>query len=206
LPPYDRQRIATWDWAGVDIRKESQGTAKDADSVQAAVVRKLMRDDYDVIFDDDDAGEAADVVAIRLVGDPAHPTQIDVEFYHCKFSLKARPGARVDDLYVVCGQAQTSIRWMSSAEKRTDLFTHLLRRDAERTASHRVSRFERGDPALVATLREMSITTHLTLKIHIVQPGVSRARISETQLRLLSVTENYLQETYELPFGVITSA
>ena len=206
LPPYDRQRIATWDWTGIDITKESQGIAKEADSVQAAVIRRLMQEDYQVIFDDDDAGEAADVVAVRLVGDPAHPTQIDVEFYHCKFSLKARAGARVDDLYVVCGQAQTSIRWMSSAEKRTDLFTHLLRRDAERRASRQVSRFERGDPALVATIREMSITTHVTLKIHIVQPGVSRVRISETQLRLLSVTENYLQETYELPFGVITSA
>ncbi len=57
----------------------------------------------------------------------------------------------------------------------------------------------------MATRREMSITTHVTLKIHIVQPGVSRAKISETQLRLLS-NENYLQETYELPLGVITSA
>ena len=48
LPPYDRQRIATWDWTGVDITKESQDIAKDADSVQAAVIRTLMREDYQV--------------------------------------------------------------------------------------------------------------------------------------------------------------
>jgi hypothetical protein len=32
------------------------------------------------------------------------------------------------------------------------------------------------------------------------------AVVADTQLRPLSVTENYLLETYELPFGVITSA
>jgi serine/threonine protein kinase len=59
----------------------------------------------------------------------------------------------------------------------------------------------------ISELRHVgSLTTHVTLKIHIVQPGVSRARISQTLLRLLSVTENYLQQTYELPFEVITSA
>jgi hypothetical protein len=34
---------------------------------------------------------------------------------------------------------------------------------------------------------------------------VSKAGISDTQLRLLSVTENYLMETYQLPFAVVTS-
>lgn len=38
---------------------------------------------------------------------------------------------------------------------------------------------------------------------HRVQPGVSKAAISEPQLRLLSVTENYLTETYQLPFKAV---
>ena len=33
-PPYDSAIIETWDWAGVDIRKESQGEGKEEDSVQ----------------------------------------------------------------------------------------------------------------------------------------------------------------------------
>ena len=49
----------------------------------------------------------------------------------------------------------------------------------------------------------MSPTTRITMKIVIVQPGVSKAAIREPQLRLLSVTENYLTETYQLPFQVI---
>lgn len=207
LPPYDIQKIQTgWDWTGIDLRKEAQGEAKSQDSIQAAVIARLKAGSYDLIFDDDGAGEAADVVALTVVGDFHAPKQIDVEFYHCKYSKKAKAGGRVDDLYVVCGQAQTSIRWMASSDKRTDLFSHLLRREAKRQARGVSSRIERGDRDLLETLREMSHTTHVALKIVVVQPGVSRAAITESQLRLLSVTENYLLETYQLPFVAVTSA
>jgi superfamily II DNA or RNA helicase len=205
LPPYDPTRINAWDWTGINIRKESQGHAREADSIQAAVIARLLADDYQLIFDDDEAGEAADVVAVRVIGGLEDPTEIDVEFYHLKYSSEDAPGARIGDLYVVCGQAQTSIRWMSSHEKRTDLFTHLLRREAKRRSDGRPTRFERGDTRLVEMLREMTYATPMTLKIVVVQPGVSKAGISETQLLLLSVTENYLMETYQLPFSVVTS-
>jgi superfamily II DNA or RNA helicase len=205
LPPYDPERIEAWNWAGINLRKESRGDTKDPESIQAAVIARLSAGDYHVIFDDDDTGEAADVVTVRLVGGIEAPTRIDVELYHCKYSSEDAAGARIADLYVVCGQAQTSARWMSSPGKRTDLFTHLLRREAQRASVGRPTRFEQGDPELVATLREMTYTTPVTLRIIVVQPGVSRARISDSQLRLLSVTENYLMETYQLPFLVIAS-
>ena len=41
-PPYDAAKILVWDWAGVDIRKESQGEQKEADSIHAKVIRTLM--------------------------------------------------------------------------------------------------------------------------------------------------------------------
>jgi hypothetical protein len=44
------------------------------------------------------------------------------------------------------------------------------------------------------------------LSVAIVQPGVSCAEVSPDQLHLLGVTENYLMETYQLPFQVIASA
>jgi superfamily II DNA or RNA helicase len=207
LPPYSKDKlIDNWDWTGIDIRKESQGESKDQDSVQAAVIARLKGGAYDLIFDDDDTGEAADVVAVTIVGSLDAPERIDVEFYHCKFSKKGKPGGRIDDLYVVCGQAQTSIRWMSSGDKRIDLFTHLLRREAKRTLAGTSTRIERGDVALLETIHEMSYTTRVTLQIFVVQPGVSKKSISDTQLRLLSVTENYLTETYQLPFAAVVSA
>lgn len=206
LPPYDRDKIVAWTWPQeINIRKESQGEAKEQDSVQAFVISKLKAENYDLIFDDDGSGEAADVVAVRVVGPHDAPTLVEVEFYHCKFSAKDAAGGRVDDLYVVCGQAQTSIRWMASMEKRIDLFTHLMRREAMRQKRGAPSRIEKGDVSLLQTLREMSYTARVTLRIAVVQPGVSLQAISGTQLRLLSVTENYLLETYQLPFTAILS-
>jgi hypothetical protein len=205
-PPYDAGNILEWNWDDINIRKESQGNQKAPDSVQAKVIRTLMNMNYNMIIDDDGKGEAADVVTIRLIGDVAAPSRIDVEFYHCKYSHGATPGRRVDDLYEVCGQAQKSIAWMSSHEKRTDLFTHLLRREARRQEAGGVSRYEKGDGDLLLTIREMSRLCPISLKICIVQPGLSKAQASREQLELLSVTETYLMETYRLPFAVIASA
>ena len=131
LPPYNRQLIEAWNWDGVNIRKESQGDGREGDSIQARVIHELLPRGYDVVFDDDSPGESADVVAVRVVGNAAAPTRIEVEFYHCKYSGGDTPGARVADLYELCGQVQKSITWMSSHEKTVDLFTHLMRRDSQ---------------------------------------------------------------------------
>ena len=202
---YDPEKIHVWDWTGVNIRKESQGKAKDQKSIQARVIRELKRLDYVMIVDDDGKGEAADVVAVRLVGDHSSPERIDVDFYHCKYSQETMPGRRIKDLYEVCGQAHKSVSWMSSQEKRTDLFTHLLRREAARNESGGTSRYEMGNGEILQTIREMSRLCPVKLKIFIVQPGVSKQDVSTEQLLLMAVTENYLLETYQLSFGVIVS-
>jgi hypothetical protein len=206
LEPYDRSKIESWDWAGVNLRRESQGDGKDPASIQARVIRELMTRDYTMIVDDDGHGETADVVAIRLNGEANAPTSIEVEFYHCKYAGGDRPGARIGDLYEVCGQAQKSIAWVSSPEKQYDIFTHLLRRESLRQEANRPSRYERGDGELLLTIREMSHVCPVSLRIFVVQPGVSKATASRAQLELFSVTENYLMETYQIPFGVISSS
>jgi hypothetical protein len=204
-PPYDRTKIETWDWTGTDIRRESQGLLRDAATVQARVIREMQTRDYAVIFDDDGKGEIADVVGIRLVGDAASPTRIEVDLFHCKYSHGDAPGHRLKDLYEVCGQAQKSVSWMVTAEKPTDIFTHLLRRDALRVDAEEPTRLEKGDTDLVETILEMSRIRPVELRIFIVQPGVSVQEVSDDQLRLLSVTETYLHETYQIHFGVIVS-
>ena len=101
FPPYPKDKIEAWDWTGVNIRKESQGMDRDADSIQFRVIEELKKRDYDVILDDDDSGEAADVVTVKVEERPTREKFICVEFYHCKFSQKNTPGARIKDLYEV---------------------------------------------------------------------------------------------------------
>jgi hypothetical protein len=87
----------------------SQGLHRDPRSIQRKVIDTLLKDQsYCLIFDDDGAGEAADVVAVREISH-GERRRLDVEFYHCKFSMASTSGARVDDLYAVCGQAQKSV-------------------------------------------------------------------------------------------------
>ena len=52
----------------------------------------------------------------------------------------------------------------------------------------------------------MAYSCAVSLSIFIVQPGLSRSKASNEQLELLSVTDNYLLETYKLPFSIIASA
>lgn len=130
--------------------------------------------------------------------------RIEVELYHLKYA-NGQPGARVDDLYVVCGQAQRSTRWLANHDCRTDLFTHLLRRESLRIERGRATRFERGDTDLLMQIREFSRRADVKLKVFVVQPGLSKAVASASQMTLLAVTERYLSDTYEVTFSVMCS-
>lgn len=95
IVPYSTDRIEAWDWSKANIRAESQGPEKRADSIQRHVIDTLLAESetYDLIFDDDGAGEIADVVTIRIT-----EGLVQVTLHHCKYSSAAMPGARVKDL------------------------------------------------------------------------------------------------------------
>lgn len=194
-PPYRVERVDAWNWEGTNIRKESQGRKRDHESIQYRVISELKNRDYDIIFDDDGSGEAADIVAIKL------NKEILVHMFHCKYSSEEKPGGRIKDLYEVCGQAQKSVHWM---ENPSSLFAHLLRRESM-IRGDAVSRFDKGTADELHKVRQMSRRCSVKMSITIIQPGVSKSKISNDQLELLSVTENYLMETYRLPFSVIVS-
>lgn len=203
-PPYRKEKVIDWDWSGTNIRKESQYEKGDrtftkrSDSIQYRVIERLKNNSFDIIFDDDTSGEAADVVAIC-----AGVKRIDVELYHCKFAHGDLPSDRLQDLYEVCGQAQKCIHWMS---KPIEIFRHLLRREELKLEGKRPSGFEHGTREDLMRILEMGRLLPVRMTVFIVQPGLTREKASEAQLDLLSVTENYLMETYKLGFGVIASA
>lgn len=194
-------RIEAWDWTNVDLKKESQKQEKRPDSIQRSVIEKLLAagngEQFDIVFDDDNSGEAADIVAIK-----AEQDRLVVHLYHCKFSKESFPGARVQDLYAVCGQAQSSVFWKGQVES---LIEHLLRREAKRIARGGVSRFERGDNKALKIIRRRLRSLKPEFQIHIVQPGLSKSQANTAQLDLLAVTELYLKETYGVTLAVIAS-
>jgi superfamily II DNA or RNA helicase len=199
--PFDSARIEVWDWSDVDLTKESQTQAKFADSIQRRVIEHLLAltgaEAFDVVFDDDASGEAADVVALRLEAE-----RLFVRLYHCKFSKSQEPGARVKDLYEVCGQAQKSVYWKGVP---ANLIDHLLLREATRKSRGGVSRFERGQAKTLRKIEQQLRKLKIDLEIYVVQPGLSRSGAEAAQLELLAVTELYLKETFGAPFGVIAS-
>lgn len=200
LPPYPSDKIEVWDWDGTNIRRESQGVERHADSVQAFVIRKLLTDDdpYDVIYDDDGAGEIADIVAIRMTD-----SVVSVTLYHCKYSSSDAPGARVKDLYEVCGQAQKSARWRDRPNR---MLQHMLTREKLRLGRAQPSRFQLGSAAMVKKLKSSWQDYRYEYDVRIVQPGLSRSSIGEEGLHLLAGAETYLLDTRAMKLRIIGSA
>jgi len=198
---YERNKIKAWDWTGVNIREESQGEQKATGNIQHKVITVLQDKDFDIIFDDDSSGEAADLVTVK-VDDIAK--KITIELYHLKYSHGENAGARISDLYEVCGQAQKSVFWKGKGG--FALFKHLIQRESRRASNGKNSRFEKGTIENLALVKEKSKRFYKTdFKIYIVQPGLSIERASEQQLELLAVTENHLLETYKIDLEVIAS-
>lgn len=200
IPPFNPAVLQALDWQGdgVDIKKESQGIDRDPASIQARTIRLLVESGlWEAIVDDDGSGEIADIVAMRVEDD-----HLVVQLVHCKYSSKPSPGARVDDLYELCGQAQKSARWRRDIGV---LFDQLIRRESQRQKRTGVSGIEVGDPSTLYNLQERSLLLRTRLEIVLVQPGLSKAKVSKAQLELLACTEVYARETADATLSVLTS-
>ena len=132
--------------------------------------------DYDIIFDDDDAGEIADIIALKVAGD-----NLIVHLFHCKYSSEDTTGARVGDFYEVCGQAQKSVYWRGRVKR---LFDRLQLRERNRQDKYGMSRFEKGDLQKLSELRRHSRRLHPKFHIFIVQPGL---KVEKTHLPVLDL-------------------
>lgn len=196
-PSFNEENIVVWDWENIDIHKESQGLSKETDSIQFRVIDTLKKQGgYDIVFDDDGPGEIADVVCIS-----ANSNEIVIDLYHCKYSHGDAPGARVSDLYEVCGQAEKAVKWCQDYKGIIDRMCH---RETERSLK-RGSRIEVGDTQTLMKLRNMIRFYKVKLNMYIVQPGVDSTTISEDMASILNGTAAYLLETYSIPLKLICS-
>ncbi|WP_206455651.1 DEAD/DEAH box helicase [Aurantimonas marina] len=199
VQPYPHEKIEVGDWSKTNIRAEAQGVEKRVDSVQRLVIETLLADTepYDIIFDDDGKGEIADVVALRITD-----SVVSVTLFHCKYSSTATPGARLNDLYEVCGQAQKSARWRDRPNR---MLQHMLKREQMRRDRGLSSRIERGSAAMIKKLKAGWQDHRFEYDVRIVQPGLSRQAIGEEGLHLLAGVETYLLETRAMRLRIIGS-
>ena len=198
--PYPREKLIVPAWGeGLQIKKESQRRPKNPDSIQARAISFVKElEEWDVVLDDDTSGEIADIVAIRKSGDEIHFMLV-----HCKFSSKDTPGARVADLYEVCGQAERStVRRVHPSAT----FQNLIRRERNRQQRYNRDGFEVGNLTTLYDLQDASERLRPRFTIAIAQPGLSKAKAGNEQLELLAATELYVSQVAKADFRVFCTA
>ena len=121
---------------------------------------------------------------------------------HCKFSGADEAGARLKDLYEVCGQAQRSIRWKHL--NLNYLYQHIKKRE-EKWRERGCSRFLKGNISKLAEIKERARTTPIKFHVVIVQPGLSTKKIDAEGLKLLGSTALYIKKTTMADLVVVGS-
>jgi superfamily II DNA or RNA helicase len=186
-------------WKAVDLTKESKwknGKVR-LRSIQGFVIRELLADEtFGLVIDDDDAGEAADVIGVRETND-----EIEVQLFHCKFASQTKAGSRAGDLYVVCGQAEKGVMWTLSFNRLAD---HLVHRETH-TKNGRSSRFERGSLKDLYAVRRASRKKRVQYSMIVVQPGLSKASLLPEHSSIFGATSLFLRQRLGLPLRLWVS-
>lgn len=197
---FNSGKVTAWPWNGVDLRKESQGEEKDATSIQHHTIQRIGKGafgSWDIVFDGDGKGEVADIVALHRAED-----KVRVGLWHCKYSGADAAGARIGDLYEVCGQAQKCVHWREDPRR---MLKHLLHQEDARAKAGKRSRIERGTRTDLHRLSLAARQLSFEYEVFIVQPGLSKVKIAPPLLDVLGATELFLKDTYSMPLVVIAS-
>jgi hypothetical protein len=193
LEPFSNDAFETVDWqaAGVDITREKEPSQRGR-SLFNWLQDRLLASGASVVFCDDGAGEMADFIAIHETD--AGPR---VKLFHCKASGEERAGNRVDDLYVVCGQAIKSCVWI-----RPEQFLARLRHRATLIG---VPGYVLGDEAAANRILSQQARQRIQFDMYIVQPGVLKEDRATELSNLLAATRYYMSQGGIDAFGVIGS-
>jgi superfamily II DNA or RNA helicase len=196
-PRFPTDALNPLDWQGVNMRKEVQGPARDADSIQRHLFDVIAAErDWDVVIDDHGSGEIADLVFLKRDDHALH-----VLLIHCK-AAGGEPGSRVSDLYEVCGQAAKSHKARGEIDV---VLRKLLRRERKRQERGAVGILQ-GTADDLLTLVNSSRILDPSVVVAVAQPGLSAEQMSREQSELLGCTNLYLSETYSSGFRVFCSS
>lgn len=194
----DEERLVPWDWTGVDITKESiwkHGERRDG-TVQEHVAKHYAANGYTIVFDDDDAGEAADLICWK-----AEEDYIRLALVHCKFSGGALAGGRISDVQEVAAQAVRSARWPG---KLPALVSHMQKRSGRRDSYDDV--FIVGDPQELLRFNRALRTMEVRPEVVIVQPGISKTNLTRQQSMVLGAAVSYLKQTIGVDIDIVCNS
>ncbi|MBW1619547.1 DEAD/DEAH box helicase [Empedobacter falsenii] len=187
------------DWTGVNINKESQDIAPYIqDSIQYYFIEKI-KNDYQIIYDDDGKGEIADIIGIN-----DSETIIDIHLYHLKYAKGGNVNNDIDNFYQVCGQAEKSLKWKHKDGR--DFFNHLFKRKIKTLGGNTCSRIIKGtEEDLENLLNQAKWTKAMRFHMYIVQPSLSKANPSNDILLLLGNVQHYLSTVGNIDLKVYSS-
>lgn len=197
---FPKEEIIPWDWTGVNLRQESEKFGNIiTTSIQHYCFRKFLAEgEYDIVFNDDDSGEIADIVTIKNLAE-----SIEIEFYHLKFAIGGKVSNQIENFYEVCGQAQKSLRWKYKDE--VAFVSHLIRREVKKNKKSQ-TRFKKGAiEELESFQSQIKRTKPVNYKIFIVQPALSKQEVSDDILYQLGVVANHLKKEGNIDLKVIGS-
>jgi superfamily II DNA or RNA helicase len=195
---YPKDQLEAWDFKGIPLNNESIGKAGDAATIQYRTFEQL-RDEYDLIFNDDGKAEAGDLVCLKDVDE----STIKLTLVHCKGAIGARVSGSIENFYFLCGQAQKCITKKHKGVER--LAKDLKRREAQWTASG-ATRFLKGGQRELSYFKEKSRKSKIEFEVVLVQPGASADSVTVPILQLLATTELFLKKTTDADFRVVLNA
>lgn len=195
---FPKDRLEGWDWTGIPLNKESMHKAADQATIQYRTA-EILKPEYEVVFNDDGCGEAADLVCLKDVDEDT----IRLCLVHCKGAHGGQVSRDITNFYTVCGQAQKSITAKHAGLP--TLYRDLKRRH-ETWARVGANRFLKGNMKQLAYFKEKARRAKVEFEMILVQPGGSAATITDDALRLLATTELYLFKTTQAKLRVVISA
>lgn len=184
--PSDRIEILNWE--GVNFKNESyyKDGNKRSNSIQEYMMKRLVSQDAKVVFNDDNSGESADIVAVFT-----DDGLIRFEMIHCKHSQE-KSGSRLSDIDKVCGQAIVSLRYKWRPE---ELLKHMGRRNGAGVLKGK--RFYHGGLEDIEDIKKALKYCDVKFEFAIAQPGVATSNLNEDMKRLLGSVYSTIVEMTE---------
>tara|TARA_Y100000588_G_scaffold293362_1_gene312988 strand:- start:426 stop:3578 length:3153 start_codon:yes stop_codon:yes gene_type:complete len=177
LQTIPEENLVPIDWGTTDFKVEShyKSTTQRQNSIQEFMMQRLVNEGADVVFNDDNSGESADIVAVFLKDE-----LVQFKLIHCKYS-KEKAGARKSDLYEVCGQAIISLRYKWKTE---ELLKHMERRN--KTGVLAGKRFYHGGSTDLNAIKQALKYSNVEFEFAVAQPGVAVSQLDEDMNRFLN--------------------